>query len=166
MKLQEFNEMTIYEAKQVLEPCVHIESWMNTIIDHRPYTHTDKLYQLASEQAKHWQWNEIQKTLARHPRIGEKTAVKVLSDKENAFSEREQSTMHADDALNQAILQGNLDYEHKFGHIFLIRAAGRSAQNILSELRRRLNNTDEVEQQEVKQQLAEIALLRLKQEIV
>ena len=45
--------------------------------------------------------------------------------------------------------------------MFLIRAAGRPATEILSELRRRLNNTPEEEKAEVVTQLREIALTRL-----
>lgn len=67
--------------------------------------------------------------------------------------------------IQQALYQGNLEYEHKFGHIFLIRAAGRTGQDMLSELQRRLSNNPQQEQQEVQQQLTEIALLRLTQEI-
>ena len=48
---------------------------------------------------------------------------------------------------------------------FLIRALGRSTEEILAELNRRLNNTPEQEQLEVKDQLSQIALLRLKQEV-
>ena len=47
----------------------------------------------------------------------------------------------------------------------LIRAAGRSADEILAELKRRLDNTDEDEFAEVVTQLGEIALLRLEQVI-
>lgn len=47
----------------------------------------------------------------------------------------------------------------------MIRAAGRSGTEMLTELNRRLENLAEQEQQEVKQQLSEIALIRLKQEI-
>jgi 2-oxo-4-hydroxy-4-carboxy-5-ureidoimidazoline decarboxylase len=42
---------------------------------------------------------------------------------------------------------------------------GRSTEEILAELNRRLNNTPEQEQLEVKDQLSQIALLRLKQEV-
>ena len=45
--------------------------------------------------------------------------------------------------------------------MFVIRAAGRPATEILAELRRRLNNTAEAEKAEVITQLREIALTRL-----
>ena len=45
--------------------------------------------------------------------------------------------------------------------MFVIRAAGRPATEILAELRRRLNNTSADETVEVTTQLREIALTRL-----
>jgi 2-oxo-4-hydroxy-4-carboxy-5-ureidoimidazoline decarboxylase len=51
--------------------------------------------------------------------------------------------------------------ERRFGHVFLIRAAGRSAGEMLVELRRRLDNDDARERTEVTDQLAQITRLRL-----
>ena len=45
--------------------------------------------------------------------------------------------------------------------MFLIRAAGRTAPEILAELRRRLDNDEATERAETVAQLREIALLRL-----
>ena len=56
---------------------------------------------------------------------------------------------------------GNAAYEGRFGRIFLIRAAGRSAPEMLAELERRLGNSAEAETSEAIAQLREIALLRL-----
>ena len=52
-------------------------------------------------------------------------------------------------------------YEQRFGHVFLIHAAGRSSAEILTELRRRLYNDEEAERAETVTALREIALLRL-----
>ncbi|NIE98305.1 2-oxo-4-hydroxy-4-carboxy-5-ureidoimidazoline decarboxylase [Acinetobacter sp. Tr-809] len=165
MQLETFNQLNSVEASQVLQNCVHIPTWMSELLQQRPYQFKQQLYQAALAQAQTWQWSEIYSALAQHPRIGEKKAAAVLSEKEQQFSQREQGQIQTDAVLQLALYQGNLDYEHKFGHIFLIRAAGRSGQQILSELQRRLENTVEQEQVEVKQQLSEIALLRLQQEI-
>jgi 2-oxo-4-hydroxy-4-carboxy-5-ureidoimidazoline decarboxylase len=61
-----------------------------------------------------------------------------------------------------AIAAGNAAYEERFGRVFLIRAAGRSPEAILAELRRRLGNDDDDEAREALRQLAEIAILRLR----
>jgi 2-oxo-4-hydroxy-4-carboxy-5-ureidoimidazoline decarboxylase len=67
----------------------------------------------------------------------------------------------ADTALAEALAQGNRDYEAKFGRVFLIRAAGRTAPAILQALNDRLRNTPAEEDSIVAQQLREIAVLRL-----
>jgi len=165
MQLEIFNQLDSSQARLVLEACMHIPTWVSELIQKRPYSSKEQLYQAAGEQACTWQWSEISEALSKHPRIGEKKAAAVLSGKEQQFSQREQAQIETDAVLQLALYQGNLDYELKFGHIFLIRAAGRSGQQILSELQRRLVNTVEQEQTEAKQQLREIALLRLNQEI-
>lgn len=165
MQLETFNQLDPDRAARVLQACAHIPNWIAELLQQRPYPAKEQLYQAAMTQAQAWSWPEISVALAQHPRIGEKKAAAVLSEKEQHFSQREQAQVETDAVLQLALYQGNLDYEHKFGHIFLIRAAGRSGQQILSELQRRLLNTVEQEQVEVKQQLAEIALIRLKQEI-
>lgn len=117
--------------------------------------------QLASSQAR-----LVLQAWAHIPTwVSELIQKRPYSSKEQQFSQREQAQIETDAVLQLALYQGNLDYEYKFGHIFLIRASGRSGQQILSELQRRLVNTVEQEQTEVRQQLSKIALLRLNQEI-
>lgn len=67
----------------------------------------------------------------------------------------------ADTASVEALAQGNRDYEEKFGRVFLIRAAGRTAPEILQSLKERLENAPAEEDIIVAQQLREIAVLRL-----
>ncbi|MFV5592895.1 2-oxo-4-hydroxy-4-carboxy-5-ureidoimidazoline decarboxylase [Acinetobacter junii] len=165
MNLERFNLLNDEQAFEALKSCVHIPSWIESIVLQRPFGSAEELYQMAALQAQIWQWSEILEALAQHPRIGEKKAAMTLSEREQQFSQKEQAQLGVDQDIQQALYQGNLAYEHKFGHIFLIRAAGRSGTEMLTELNRRLENSAEQEQQEVKQQLSEIALIRLKQEI-
>lgn len=65
----------------------------------------------------------------------------------------------------ERIAAGNRDYEERFGRVFLIRAAGRSPEEMLAELERRLGNDDDAEVAEAAGQLAEIALLRLRRSV-
>ena len=98
--------------------------------------------------------------LAAHPRIGDR----VSGDSaEAASSRREQAAMStAEDDVRAALLQGNRDYEARFDHVFLIRAAGRTPAEMLAELRRRLAHTAEQERPEVLEQLAQITELRVR----
>jgi 2-oxo-4-hydroxy-4-carboxy-5-ureidoimidazoline decarboxylase len=69
-------------------------------------------------------------------------------------------------ATTAAIADGNAAYEERFGRVFLIRAAGRTPEQMRAELERRLGNDDETEAAEALDQLREIALLRLETTIV
>lgn len=162
MQLNQFNQTAVQE---VLEHCVKVPRWANEILAARPFASKQALLDFAQQQANSWTWDEVLSALNTHPRIGEKKAQAHLSAKEQAFSEREQATAQADQTTLDLILQGNLAYEKRFGYIFLIKAAGLTSQEILERLQTRLNNPPQLEQQIVKQQLAEIALLRLQQEL-
>jgi len=91
-----------------------------------------------------------------HPRIGERGGDAPSS------SEREQTrAMQASDATLTALAAENRRYEERFGHVFLIFASGRSGDEILAELRRRLENAPAAELAEAKRELRQIALMRL-----
>ena len=66
-----------------------------------------------------------------------------------------------DAALTQALREGNARYEARFGRVFLIRAKGRSGEEILQALNARLENNDTQEVLTALEQLREITLLRL-----
>ena len=75
---------------------------------------------------------------------------------------REQASITGGDAdVSERIRRGNVAYEQRFGRVFLIRAAGRSAEEILAQLEQRLENDPAAEEPIVARELREIALLRL-----
>jgi 2-oxo-4-hydroxy-4-carboxy-5-ureidoimidazoline decarboxylase len=98
-------------------------------------------------------WLEAMKA---HPRIGERGGDAPAS------SDREQSrAMQASDETKAALAAENRRYEERFGHVFLIFASGRSAEEILAELRRRMKNDPAAELGEARRELRSIAHLRL-----
>ena len=72
MQLETFNQLASSQARLVLQACAHIPTWVSELIQKRPYSSKEQLYQAADEQAATWQWSEISEALAKHPRIGEK----------------------------------------------------------------------------------------------
>ena len=79
-----------------------------------------------------------------------------------ALSRQEQGSVDdRDAALAQALKEGNARYEARFGRVFLIRAKGRSGDEILAALSRRLQNSERAEVEDALAQLREITLLRL-----
>ena len=61
----------------------------------------------------------------------------------------------------KALAALNHDYERKFGHVFLIFATGKSADEMLAELRRRLDNQPAPELRIAAGEQAKITRLRL-----
>ena len=163
MELAAFNQLAADEAQAAIRHCVAIPHWQQSLVAARPFASTEALLDTADALARQWQQPELEAALSAHPRIGERASG---ADKESVLSRGEQSAMQqADDALQQAMQKGNEAYEARFGRVFLIRAKGRSGEQMLAELQRRLQNSDPAEQQEVLDQLREITLLRLKETI-
>ncbi|WP_275430038.1 2-oxo-4-hydroxy-4-carboxy-5-ureidoimidazoline decarboxylase, partial [Klebsiella aerogenes] len=76
-----------------------------------------------------------------------------------ALSRQEQGSVDdRDAALAQALKEGNARYEARFGRVFLIRAKGRSGDEILAALSRRLQNSERAEVEDALAQLREITL--------
>ena len=105
-------------------------------------------------------WEQVATALARHPRIGEKaTGV----DADAARSASEQSGVGSGQVDDFAA--ANRRYEERFGHIFLICAAGLSGDEMLAALDARLRNDDDTEHGVVIAELRKIAHLRLEKAV-
>lgn len=160
MRIETFNAAPRDAAIAAIKPCLDIPRWIEDIVDARPYVSTDALLDVARNAAEPFTQTEIDGALAHHPRIGERAR---SHGAEAQFSSREQAGLGASTHdMEQALHRGNLDYEHKFGRVFLIRAAGRDRAEILAELRRRMDNDAATELREIAVQLREIALGRLR----
>jgi OHCU decarboxylase len=91
---------------------------------------------------------------AAHPRIGEGGG--------SAWARSEQAgTAGSSDEVLRALDAGNREYEERFGHVFLINATGRSAEEMLEALRARLGNDPATELAEAAEQQRQITRLRL-----
>lgn len=165
MQLADFNQEQSAQVTTFLQSCVNIESWVTQLQQQRPFSSKQALLNCAEQQAKTWQWAEIESALSKHPRIGEKPSTTHLSAQEQQHSNAEQANISQDQRTQAALLAGNIAYEEKFGFIFLIKAAGLSSEQVLEQLNIRLTHDTQTEQEIVKQQLALIALRRLDQGI-
>ncbi|MGA7205619.1 MAG: 2-oxo-4-hydroxy-4-carboxy-5-ureidoimidazoline decarboxylase [Specibacter sp.] len=160
MLLQQFNEADKETLVETLLPCIDNRRWIDEITAARPFASLNQLFSHARTAASPFTPSEIAAAMAHHPRIGERAAG---NSAEAELSRREQSGVDpANRHIAVALAEGNRAYEDKFGQVFLIRAAGRTPQEILAALDRRLANTPEQEALIIAEQLREIALLRLR----
>ncbi|WP_369140300.1 2-oxo-4-hydroxy-4-carboxy-5-ureidoimidazoline decarboxylase [Modestobacter versicolor] len=158
--LTRFNTAPAGRAAELAHSCLAVPAFAMVLAAGRPYPSADAVVEKAEQLARALSWRQVTTALAAHPRIGDRVEG---SSAEAEASRREQSAMGtADDALRSAVLEGNRAYEERFDHVFLIRAAGRSAEEMLAELQRRLGNSPEAERAEVTEQLAQITALRVR----
>lgn len=154
-----FNSLPDNEARALLLACLSVPRWAHDVAAARPYPTSDAVLAAAADAATELSDEELGAALAGHPRIGEQAS---SPEHQGELSEREQAGVDRSDAeVAAALAAGNAAYEERFDHVFLIRAAGRSASEILTELHRRLENDDTSERTETTTALREIAVLRL-----
>ncbi|SEP25523.1 2-oxo-4-hydroxy-4-carboxy-5-ureidoimidazoline decarboxylase [Trujillonella endophytica] len=158
--LDEFNSEPADRAVEALRSCNAAARFAAEIAAGRPYPDVATLVRRAGEVARGLAWDEVSIALAAHPRIGDRVDG---ASAEAAASRREQAAMGgADERTRVALVEGNRAYEERFGHVFLIRAAGRSPEEMLAELRRRLDADEAAERAETTEQLAQITELRVR----
>lgn len=151
--------MSVNPSREELLTCLRVERWADALAG-QSYDTLLGLERTAVAAATPLSPEEIEAALAAHPRIGDSA---VGAGAEARFSADEQAASQSDDPeLARRLADGNAAYEAKFGRVFLIKAAGRSREDIVAELERRLATDDVAELAEVANQLRGIALLRLR----
>jgi 2-oxo-4-hydroxy-4-carboxy-5-ureidoimidazoline decarboxylase len=157
--VQAFNELPDDVAGKHLSTCLHAPRWAAAVLVGRPYPDRASLLATAYRFGAVLADEDLASALAAHPRIGERPAG---DGAQAAHSRAEQGGVNPTDArLAEGLRAGNLAYEQKFERVFLIRAAGRSGPEILAALTERLGNDPETEAKVTRDQLAQIAQVRL-----
>ncbi len=153
------NDGSLAEATSVLAPCCASRRWLAEMVAPGPYSDLDQMTRVSAEILADLDWVDVREALAAHPRIGDR----LDGDGQEAeWSRAEQSSADTVSAGIQAdLVQGNIDYETVFDHVFLICATGLPAEAILAALRHRLGNDEQRERSEVRAELRKIVDLRL-----
>ncbi|WP_084129171.1 2-oxo-4-hydroxy-4-carboxy-5-ureidoimidazoline decarboxylase [Demequina sp. NBRC 110055] len=139
--------------------CLRIRRWADELVEQK-FDTLEALLEASERAAADLSEAEVDEALGAHPRIGESHEG---DGAEARFSAAEQSASQSpDEVLADRLEAGNRAYEERFGRVFLIRAAGRTREEILAELERRLANDPLTELNETSEQLRQIAALRLK----
>jgi 2-oxo-4-hydroxy-4-carboxy-5-ureidoimidazoline decarboxylase len=158
--LAAFNTAEPQQAADLIRPCLDVDRWVDELVSSRPQPDHEALLKTAQSAARPFTSAELEQALTHHPRIGQQAA----GDGTQAqMSRGEQSATATTEDVQQQLRAANAAYEQRFGHVFLIRAAGRTAPEILDELERRMKNDEATEWVETADQLRQIAVSRLEQ---
>jgi OHCU decarboxylase len=142
------------EAAGALAFCCGARRWVDEMLARRPFGSFTTLTSAADEVWAALDRDDRLEAFAAHPRIGDRSGPE--------HTRREQAgAADADAATLRALVKGNRAYEQRFGHVFLINASGKSAEELLAALRQRLTNDPGAELDIAAEQQRQITRLRL-----
>jgi len=148
-------DVTDTNLRAGLTAALAVPRWVRDVASRAPFNDLATLLAVARAEATPLAPDEVTQAIAHHPRIGEQPAGFSVS------AELSRVEQGAATELADELATGNAAYERRFGRVFIIRAAGRSRAEILTELEHRLQLDDTTELIIVGEQLRDIALLRL-----
>jgi 2-oxo-4-hydroxy-4-carboxy-5-ureidoimidazoline decarboxylase len=149
----------VQPSDEQLRACCAADAWLRGMTAARPFPSADAALGLSDHLVRHLDETGLDQALAAHARIGER---RLGGTPEDRWSRREQAgALAVDTDVQMRLADGNRRYEERFGRVFLIRATGRSAEEMLAALDERLGHDDATEREVVRRELAEIVRLRL-----
>lgn len=153
--LARFNALEEQAALAALHEACAATAWARRLLTARPYATADDLYAASDAATAELTTADLEEAMAGHPPIGRPRPG-------DPASAREQSGMAgAPEGLKAEMLELNLAYQEKFGHVFLICATGRTGEQMRDAVRERLGNTPEREREIVRTELGKINRIRL-----
>lgn len=160
MMLNEFNEMHVNEAIKQLYDCCHCNEWAETLADLRPFASMEDLLSTADIVWQKSSEAQILEAFNGHARIGD---IELLRSRYAGHATAEQGqVIKASETTLQELHQLNIDYEARFGFIFIVCATGKSAEEMLALLKARSNNERAIELKNGAIEQGKITQLRLK----
>jgi OHCU decarboxylase len=160
--LEWLNSMPEDEAFKEFESCCGSQHWASQMVSGRPFESVNQLRQYARDVWWKLQAHDWLEAFRSHPRIGERKAEIEASQKAQQWSGQEQSGVQtASRRTLDSIVELNKDYEAKFGYIFIVCATGKSSDEMLAILQKRLTNDPAEELRVAAGEQAKITELRL-----
>jgi 2-oxo-4-hydroxy-4-carboxy-5-ureidoimidazoline decarboxylase len=156
------DDLSDAEAGMRLRVCCGSQRWVDAMVAARPFGTAQRARGEADRI-----WNGLARAdwleaFDHHPRIGEKKAAIAQNATGAALSSSEQSAVTVADAtIKRQLAKVNEDYERRFGYIYIVCAAGKSAEELLAIARSRLANDADTELRVAADEQRKIMQLRL-----
>jgi OHCU decarboxylase len=159
--LAEWNSADKQSAARAMLACCGARRWAAGMVALRPISSVAALSEAADRVWTTMSEPDWLEAFACHPRIGERKASSA-SERSTAWSEQEQSgTGSASTSMMRELAEGNAQYEQRFGFTYIVCATGKSANEMLAILKRRLANDRMAELKEAAEQQRQIMQIRL-----
>lgn len=153
--LTRFNTAEDDEARAALRAVCASATWVEAVLAGRPYPGPAALYAAGEAAMAGLTPADLAEAMAGHPPIGRPAP----GDPASAREQRGMADAPAE--LKAEMLELNLAYQERFGHVFLVCATGLTAVQLRDAVRHRIDNTPEHEREIVRRELGKINRIRL-----
>ena len=146
--------MTDEAAGALLRSCCGSDRWVESMLSQRPFASEESLVDDANfawSQMGPADWHEA---FSHHPRIGAKVSGNEASEQAGA--------QNAASSVKDRLAEVNRAYEQKFGHIYIVSATGKSAEEMLAIAQGRIHNDPSTELRVAAEEQRKIMELRLR----
>ena len=142
--------------------CCGAPRWADEMVARRPYVSIGELYSTADHLWSTMAESDWLVAFACHPRIGERKNAHATAQSA-AWSREEQSSVTgtSETALTE-LADLNARYGERFGFNYIVCATGKSADEMLAILRRRVTENRSAELREAAEQQRQITQIRLR----
>eukprot|EP01040_Poterioochromonas_malhamensis_P017395 gene17395-19974_t len=145
VELSLINTSSVEKLEEEFGRCCGSPVWVQEMVKARPFANVDQLI----EKGNLVWWNlsveEWQKAFAAHPKIGDRNAFRAKFSQHGWEGNEQSGTNTATEEVLEALEVLNNEYEYRNGFIFIICATGKSAVEMLTALKARVNNDSETE---------------------
>ncbi|MBU8552663.1 2-oxo-4-hydroxy-4-carboxy-5-ureidoimidazoline decarboxylase [Streptomyces rochei] len=153
--LARFNALEESAALAELHEACASTAWARHLLAARPYATVEVLYAASDAAMAELTADDLAEAMAGHPPIGRPKPGDPTSSREQA------GMAGASEELKAEMLDLNLAYQDKFGHVFLICATGRTGEQMRDAVKERIGNSPEQEREIVRTELGKINRIRL-----
>jgi len=162
MTLVELNSLDWSLLRAELERCCGSSRWVALMMEDFPFADRDQLFFSADNHWLNCSIRDWKEAFTHHPKIGDLESLQKKFASTSKWASGEQSAVNgADKETLLALRSGNIEYEKKFGYIFIVCATGKSAAEMLALLESRLPNDDAAEIDNAQREQMKITRLRL-----
>ncbi len=162
MNLLELNKLKREDARVILSRCCHCDTWVEGLLDNRPYESEQELRHQANLIWSKLSVQNYLEAFRAHPKIGDLSSLtEKYSNTRQMACEEQSGVREADNSVIGRLANANIEYERKFGFIFIVCATGKSASEMLKLLEARINNDKCVEISNAAEEQRKIFQIRL-----
>lgn len=160
--LAQWNEAEDGSALDVMLACCGSLRWAKALIAQRPISDEPDLHEVADSAWNAMEEADWMEAFACHPRIGERKGSHASSQSSRWSQQEQSSVIIANETTLARLAEWNASYEDKFGFTYIVCATGKSPEEMLSILSRRLSGDRASELREAAEQQRQIMHIRLR----